>query len=108
MKDLHEYDSLVNTIKMRNITSDRRNARVLRRLKGNDPNFTFLHVNTPLRHVCEHTCNPSAGDYGWLGYFIGNNTHLKEVFQCSSSLLQNDAMSTDHIALFWKGFNRNP
>ena len=40
----YDYDAAASTIKLEDITTDRTNREILRRLKDNDPNFVKLWV----------------------------------------------------------------
>mmetsp|Transcript_26470 Transcript_26470/g.48708 ORF Transcript_26470/g.48708 Transcript_26470/m.48708 type:complete len:486 (+) Transcript_26470:181-1638(+) len=85
------------------ITSCEKNREILRRLKDNDPDFTEVSVNAQDQ--------PAAGEYvfiptclrelGWLGYFIGNNTHLRVIVLYSHDVLDNN------LERFCRGLCRN-
>ena len=77
MGNFHEYDAQAGTIKMSDITSDEGNAEILRRLKNNEPGLTSMCMCNEEEEMDNNDYFPeSARDMGWLGYFLGNNTHL--------------------------------
>lgn len=77
MGNFHEYDAQAGTIKMSDITSDEGNAEILRRLKNNEPGLTSMCMCNEEDEMNNNDYFPeSARDMGWLGYFVGNNTHL--------------------------------
>ena len=83
MDNFHGYDAQSGTIKMSNITSGEINTEILCRLKCNDQSFTSVYLcneqdkwdDNQHDDLIDH-CPKSARDMGWLGYFVGNNTHL--------------------------------
>ena len=81
--DGYDYDAAASTIKIEDITTDEDNQNILRRLKGNDPDFDKLWVTSSRDDEYDY-CPGGARDSGWLGYFIGKNTTLKEMYLYSS------------------------
>ena len=75
-----DYDAAAGTIKIEDIACDAINQDILRRLKENDPNFDKLLV-VSTRHINESRvyCPENARELGWLGYYIGRNTILKQL-----------------------------
>ena len=76
----YNHDALTNKKKKYHNTSNGTNRNILRRLKDNDLSFDKLWI-------CDHIVSgidsriyvPVDGEkMGWLGYFIGNSTRLKE------------------------------
>ena len=89
----YDYDAAASTIKIEDIVRDETNRNILRRLKENDPNLDKLrlieegywrgHPHHPGRDDYDF-CPEGDNDSGWLGYYIGKNTKLKELqFQAS-------------------------
>ena len=73
------YDERALSLNLDEITSSDHNAKILRRLRDNDPYFLRLSI-------IQHDDDVFGEDYafvvgegddlGWLGYFIGRNTKL--------------------------------
>ena len=103
----YDYDAAARNIKI-DITSDPYNRSILRRLKENDTEFTELWVRNfrDIFHGSSNKtyCPEDARSLGWLGYYIGENTTLKELnFQ--SNPFQH--FSNNAIEAFCKEVNRN-
>ena len=81
----HDYDALASTVKIEDITTDDVNRDILRKLKENDPNFDKLWVYNSGERLddCDY-CPGGAHEFGWLGYFIGQNTMLEEFYWSSN------------------------
>ena len=78
----YNYDALSSTIKFEDITSSKSNQDILRRLKENDIDTLFIcNENTTTEDDRDYIpFNDEKNDMGWLGYFIGNSTSLKEFY----------------------------
>ena len=75
------YDALATTIKIEDISSNVRNQNILRQLKDNDPTFDKLWICNQDQIDDEFDFCPTNGEeLGWLGYYIGKNTTLNELF----------------------------
>ena len=82
------------------------NRRILRRLKEDDPDFTQLWVAGPsLATTWYIPRGPHDQELGWLGYFIGKNTHLEELTLYYNK--ENRHFSNDAIKSFCKELNSN-
>ena len=68
--DEYDYDAAASTVEIEDITTNHANRSILRRLEGNIAN-----------QKVEVNCFDWQGDreLGWLGYFIGKNTTLREL-----------------------------
>ena len=96
-----DYDAASSTIKIEDITSDSINQEILRSLKENDPDFVKLYVrDTPTNNYLRknrpfNEYRPGrAQEVGWLGYFIGKNTLLRELRLCSVKIESNNVIET--------------
>ena len=87
----YDYDAAAGTIKIEDITRDETNREILRWLKENDPEFVELCVRS-------RRDDENARELGWIGYFIGENTTLKEITLCSDPFLG---------LPFYRGMNSN-
>ena len=68
------YDSLVASVRIKDITSCAQNRKILHRIRNNDPSLTYLDIS---EEDGEHVYIVREGDdLGWLGYFIGENETL--------------------------------
>ena len=75
----YNYDALCSTIKFEDITSSKSNQNILRRLKENDIDKLWIcDEETTDGDTRDYIPLDNENDMGWLGYFIGNNTSLKE------------------------------
>ena len=106
MEEYNDYDAAAATIKIEDITTDKINRKILRQLKENGPDFDKVWVMSnrdvwgeEFRRYCY--CPEGAHDFGWLGYFIGKNTHLEEF------LLRSNPFKIFAIEPFCRGVNRN-
>jgi len=80
--DEYNYDALACTVNIEDITSREINRNILRLLKDDDPSLTKLWI-CDLGDDEEGTTYIVSDDdddgMGWLGYFIGKSSNLKEV-----------------------------
>ena len=101
----YNYDAVASTIKLEDITSNRVNQGLLRRVKENDPDFDKMLVtdNCEDGHCvhCMDYCPDGARDLGWMGYYIGENMTLKHLRFPSNS------MSIRDLEPFFRGVNQN-
>ena len=98
----YDYDAAARTIKIRDITSDEINRKILRRLKENDPTFDKLWV-TDSRDDDMDYCPEGARDLGWVGYYISRITTLMELYFYSNPF----PGFIDAIEPFCRGVNCN-
>ena len=108
MEHLYEYDTVASTIKIKHITSDILNQKILHRLRKNDPSFTRMIVrNLGVRDDeyydyddIMYTYHPSgAYDVGWLGYFVGKNKYLMKLEFCNvDDEAGNSILSRQYVA----------
>ena len=78
-RSVEYYDSCVRDVKLEDITSSEYNAKALRKLRDNDPDFTTIAL-TDTADEFDDFIVTNNDDLGWLGYFIGRNRQLKELF----------------------------
>jgi Ran GTPase-activating protein (RanGAP) involved in mRNA processing and transport len=74
----NQYDALAATVRIKDITSSGRNRALLHRIKNNDPSLTSLSMDY---FDYDGRFIPREGDdLGWLGYFIGRNETLTNLY----------------------------
>ena len=96
-----DYDALVSTTKIEDITSNEYHQYLLRQIKYNDPDCTYLCLS---QDGDEYEYLPeNVRDLGWLGYFIGKNTTIQSLAIEGINLLD----SLRAIELFCTEVNRN-
>ena len=81
MDEYNKYAALADTIKIVDITSDRRKQSILQRLKDNDESFNKLWIcnrDQVLDNNHDYDPNTSA-ELAWLGYFLGQSTNVNEL-----------------------------
>ena len=96
----YNYDALASSVKIKDITSNERNRETLRRLKGNHPLKTLWISNVDDGDIINIDYCPgnNVEELGWLGYYLGRNTSLNELYFFSRTI--NDAY-------FYIGLNHN-
>ena len=81
INDYSQYAALADTIKIKDITSNKHNQTILQRLKDNDESLGSIQITniTPFARYFDYYYTLEKGeDIGWLGYFICNiNTKLQ-------------------------------
>ena len=88
--ELNRQIALANTIKIEDITSNELNRQILYRLNSNDPSFDKLYIFKDGCTVLVPDDDDNnfilfkGEDIGWLGYFIGQNTKLQELYYCTT------------------------
>ena len=96
--------------KIEDIAADKNNRKILRKLKENVPEFTELYVGNEdsrnyYRFRYDYYYLPeSASELGWLGYYIGMNTYLKQLTFYSNLF---GGFSNNAIESFFRGVNHN-
>ena len=96
-----DYDALVSTTKIEEITSNEYHQLILRQIKYNDPDCTYLCLS---QDGDEYEYLPdNLQDLGWLGYFIGKSTTLQSLVIEGINLLG----SPRAMELFCSEVNRN-
>ena len=75
------YDGRAQTVDLTDITSSDNNAKILRRLRNNDPKLRVLDIRRFGNGIYyrNYFVVGVGDDLGWLGYFIGRNTMLTEL-----------------------------
>jgi len=100
MEGIIDYEALVSTTKIEDITPNKKNQAILRRLKNNDANFDSLCICSGGGYY--DYIPTSTEDIGWLGYFIGQSTTLKRFW-----LHDNAVMDFVNSYSFYQGLNNN-
>ena len=99
----YDYDAAARTVEIDDITSDATNREILRRLKENDPTFYQLWLVSRQGRASMY-CPDGAHDFGWLGYYIGENTVLKKLDFYTNPF---HAFDNNAIEPFYRGVNGN-
>ena len=85
----YDYEAAACAIKIEDIVRNTGSRDILRRLKENDQHFVKLQVTNEFRRDSDDSyCPGGAHDLGWLGYSIGQNTKLKELYLQSNPFEQ--------------------
>ena len=103
MNTIQMYDAQASSIKVEDIANNSNNRLILSRIKQNSADDTqhYLCINADNYDKKKCYYSPEgATDMGWLGYFIGNSTHLR-VFEMKQQL---EAAVYEQ---FFRGFSRN-
>lgn len=106
MEDVNEYDALAGATRVRDITSNAQSARILRRLRGNDPRFTSMTINFWSEDDDNYDPTDNGNEMGYLGHFIGVNKQLKSL-RISNFIPEDINITRQHIELFFKGLCHN-
>ena len=101
----YSYDALAASVRIKDITSCSENRALLHRLKNNDPALTGLYIEEMYEgEEGVDDVNFYVGDeddFGWLGYFIGENDTLERVSVCHLPAC------SDQVENFFIGMQRN-
>ena len=104
------YEAQADTINVDDIATNSNNRIVLKRIKRNaDDDYNSLYIQD--RHDddgedCVDYVPEGAEDMGWLGYFIGKNDHLKELYLQSFTLTSGLSVR-DVMEPFLRGISHN-
>ena len=79
-RSIEYYDSRVRDVKLEDITSCEFNARAFRKLRDNDPKYTSISFTNDDNADIYDVLIEDNDDMGWLGYLIGRNSHLKDLY----------------------------
>ena len=89
MDEYNKYAALADTIKIKDITSNRRKQSILQRLKDNDESFDKLWICSKDQVHDDFDYDfDNAKELAWLGYYLGRNSMVKKLF-ISSDLTNN-------------------
>jgi len=99
----YDYDAAARTINIIDITTNESNRYILRKLKENDAYFDKLWV-TDSRDDEYDYFPESVHEMGWIGYFIGKNTTLKDLILHSNPF---EDVDNNAIEPFYRGINSN-
>ena len=115
MNTIQMYDAQADSINVEDIAKNDINRLVLMRIKRNtmekynDILYIQNHVDLDededgeeMDELCVDYVPEGANDMGWLGYFVGKNNRLKELY-----FRDFDNMSIDTIKPFIMGLNNN-
>jgi len=81
MDEYNKYAALADTIKIEDITSCEQKQNILKQIKENDEDFTQIWICNPDNVVDERDYDfDSAEELAWLGYYLGLNTSLEELY----------------------------
>eukprot|EP00984_Skeletonema_dohrnii_P013003 scaffold5350_cov98-Skeletonema_dohrnii-CCMP3373.AAC.1 len=101
-RDQKYYDMLAQIIDLKCITSSKKNAEILRKLRDNAWNEKEdLDVADYDSDCGEYFCSEEGDDWGWLGYFVGKNEQIRGVN------LYNLPEEDDEVDAFMEGLCRN-
>jgi len=77
-RDQKYYDMLAEIIDLNRITSSKKNAEILRRLRDDtwDENEDLFIADYD-SDCGEYFCAEEGDDWGWLGYFVGRNKQIR-------------------------------
>ena len=104
--DINEYDqyaALADTIKIKDITSNKQNQTILQQLRDNNEAFSELSIGSYGNEDNLYFSPQSSEELAWLGYFIGRNTNVWELYITSTPPPSCDA----GIEIFRKGLSEN-
>mmetsp|Transcript_32267 Transcript_32267/g.65629 ORF Transcript_32267/g.65629 Transcript_32267/m.65629 type:complete len:698 (+) Transcript_32267:77-2170(+) len=77
-RDQKYYDMLAEIIDLNRITSSKKNAEILRKLRDNAWNEKKdLYVADYDDSEGDYFCAEEGDDWGWLGYFVGRNKQIR-------------------------------
>mmetsp|Transcript_17798 Transcript_17798/g.30072 ORF Transcript_17798/g.30072 Transcript_17798/m.30072 type:complete len:687 (+) Transcript_17798:105-2165(+) len=77
-RDQKYYDMLAEIIDLNRITSSKKNAEILRRLRDDTwDEKEDLFIADYDSDCGEYFCSEEGDDWGWLGYFIGKNEQIR-------------------------------
>ena len=100
------YDAQAGSINVEDIATNSNNRLMLRRIKRNkETDIQDLYIQNHYDEEGERCVDyvpEGANDMGWLGYFVGKNNHIKELY-----FRDFDNMSIDIIKPFLMGVNNN-
>ena len=106
MEAINEYDSLAQTIQISEITTKERNARIIRRIRNQDPTFTRLTLFYTNEN--EDNYKPMNGrELVWLGYFIGSSNQIQELSIADNIREEGVDVTSEQIKLFLNEVNKN-
>ena len=79
--DVNMYEAQADSINVDDIATNSNNRRVLRRLQRNEASESkSLYIQQNHDRNISGYFPEGADDMGWLGYFIGKNEHLEELY----------------------------
>ena len=112
MDDINVYNAQADTISVDAITSSSNNRIVLRRHQRNSFESDDYDRDNDILYLNQHDGNgicyvpEGAYDMGWLGYFVGNNEHLKKLYIRPFTPISEESVR-DVMEPFFRGVGRN-
>jgi len=81
MNTIQMYDAQADSIKVEDIATNESNRDILRRIKRNCPSGgNILYIQNQHGGSRSGYIPEGVEDMGWLGYFVGKNNHIKELY----------------------------
>ena len=109
-RSIEYYNSHMWDVKLEDITSFEEDAEIFRKLRDNDPNFTSISLHGPPYGGCDQDNDFGIGDnddMGWLGYFIGRSSQLKDLTIFISNYPSSRSLSLSKIDALAQGISLN-
>ena len=117
-RSIEYYESRVWDLKWEDIASHECNAKILQRLRDNDPDFTSITLTDffdPMRMFLSDLPEEddkfvvtNNDDMGWLGYLIGRNNQLQDLtISISNSIIDDPNLSPSQIEALTQGISLN-
>jgi len=103
INEYEKYPALADTIKIKDITSNKQNQTILQQLKDNNEAFSELSIGSYGNEDNLYFSPQSSEELAWLGYFIGRNTNVWELYITSTPPPSCDG----GIEIFRKGLSEN-
>ena len=81
MNSVHKCDAMASAnTKIKDITHDKANRKILHRVNNNDPNFNQLYIVYNEDDRCDVEYYPTTvEEWAYLGYLVGKNEHLESI-----------------------------
>ncbi len=79
VRDYEYYEVCAKDVNLWDITSCTLNAKVLARLRDNDPTLTEIYIDDDYDESDFLVLEGERDEVGWLGYFVGKSKHMKEL-----------------------------
>ena len=109
MNTIQMYDAQADSIRIEDIASNKNNRIMLERIKRNNAAGEYLWIH--YQHdddgeECVDYVPEGANDMGWLGYFVGKNEHLQQLYFRDFEP-PSGASAMEILEPFIRGVNRN-
>ena len=110
----NKYESLVSSIKIKDITSNEENARILQSLRNNDSTYERMCLFSHHEDSGDFVLGDDMDEIAWFGYFLGNNTKIEDFeIKLPEQIIRDQGFEVSEEAisnitkLFCGGLNRN-